>query len=189
MRRNNLRRRKPRRRKLKGWKEHVASNGLTHTKIIEYSRKVLKRAGTMWKCGITFAELSTANTEIPDVLGFQSDGSALIEAKASRSDFLSDKKKKFRKYPQIGMGNYRFYACPKGIIKKEELPDKWGLIYVSEKGRSTLVVKPERQECNLRAENTYMYSVLRRIIIYNKTKEIENFIKKYSDYADRQKNI
>jgi hypothetical protein len=63
------------------------------------------------------------------------------------------------------------------------------LIYVSEKGRCTLVIKPEWQECNLRAEHTYMYSVLRRIIIYHNTKEIENFIKKYSDFADRQKNI
>lgn len=184
-----MRRGKPRRRKPKGKREHVASNGLTHSKIIEYSRKVLKRGGTRWKCGVTFAELSTANAEIPDVLGFQSGGSALIEAKASRGDFLGDKKKHFRKYADYGMGNYRFYACPKGIIKENELPDKWGLIYVSEKGRCTLVVKPEWQECNLRAENSYMYSVLRRIIIYHNTSEIEKFIKKYSDYGDRQKNI
>ena len=65
---------KPRKRKLKGKREHVASNGLTHTKIIEYSRKVLKRPGTMWKCGVTFAELSTANSETPDILGFYSGG-------------------------------------------------------------------------------------------------------------------
>lgn len=183
------RRGKPRKRKLKGKKEHVASNGLTHTKIIEHSRKVLKRAGMRWKCGVTFAELSTANSEIPDVLGFQSGGSSLIEAKASRSDFLGDKKKHFRRYPYVGMGNYRFYACPTGLIKEEELPEKWGLIYVSEKGRCTVKVKPEWQECNLKAEHTYMYSVLRRIIIYHNMDEIENFIKKYSDYAERQKNI
>lgn len=180
---------KPRKRRLKGKKEHVAKNGLTHTKIIEHSRKVLKRAGMRWKCGVTFADLKTANAEIPDVLGFQSGGSALIEAKASRSDFLGDKKKHFRKYANMGMGNYRFYACPKDLIKKEEVPDKWGLIYVSEKGRCTVIMKPEWQECNLRAESTYMYSILRRIIIYHNTDEIINFIKKYSDYAERQKNI
>lgn len=167
----------------------MAVNGLTHSKIIEYSRKVLKRAGTRWKCGVTFGDLRTANVETPDVLGFQSGGSALIEAKASRSDFLCDKKKHFRKCPELGMGNWRFYACPTGLIKENELPNKWGLIYVSEKGRCTVVVKPEWQECNLKAENTYMYSVLRRIIIYHNATEIENFIKKYSDYAERQKNI
>ena len=183
------RRGKPRRRKPKGKREHIAENGLTHTKIIEYSRKVLKRSGTRWKCGITFAELSTANYEIPDVLGFQSGGSSLIEAKASRNDFLSDKKKHFRKHPEMGMGNYRFYACPTGLIKENELPDKWGLIYVSEKGRCTLKVKPIHQTSNIGAEHAFMYSALRRIILYHNSDQIEEFIKKYSDYAERQKNI
>jgi hypothetical protein len=180
---------KPRKRRLKGKKEHVAENGLTHSKIIEYSRKVLKRPGTRWKCGVTFAELSTANAEIPDVLGFYSGGSSLIEAKASRNDFLTDKNKSFRKNPKEGMGCYRFYACPTGVIKENELPENWGLIYVSEKGRCTLVVKPNRQERNLYAETAYMYSILRRIIIYHNLTEIDNFIKKYSDYAERQNNI
>lgn len=180
---------KPRKRIPKGKKEHVISNGLTHTKIIQFSKKVLKRSGERWRCGVTFSELSTANTEIPDVLGFQSGGSSLIEAKASRGDFLSDKNKIFRQYPEQGMGNYRFYACPTGLIKENELPANWGLIYVSEKGRCTVVVKPKKQERNLYAENAYMYSVLRRIIIYHNMDEIEHFIKKYSDYDERQKNI
>ncbi len=184
-----MRRGKPRKRKLKGKKEHVAANGLTHTKIIEHSRKVLKRAGMMWKCGVTFAELSTAVSETPDVLGFYSGGASLIEAKASRSDFLGDKKKYFRKHPEMGMGNYRFYACPSGLIKEEEIPDKWGLIYVSEKGRCTLKKKPVWQESRKSAEHMFMYSVLRRIILYHNSSEIEKFIKKHSDYAERQKNI
>jgi len=186
-----VRRGKPRKRKrkTKKRKEHVASNGLTHSKIIEYSRKVLKRPGERWKCGITFSELSTAVSETPDVLGFYSGGASLIEAKASRSDFLSDKKKMFRRRPKNGMGNYRFYACPTGLIKEKELPKSWGLIYVSEKGRCTLKVKPERQESSTVREHMYMYSALRRIIIYHNCSEIEEFIKKYSDYAERKKNI
>ena len=183
------RRGKPRRRKAKGRKEHVAENGLTHSKIIEHSRKVLKRVGMMWKCGITFADLKTANSETPDVLGFYSGGASLIEAKASRSDFLSDKKKYFRKHPDMGMGNYRFYACPTGLIKEDELPDKWGLIYVSAKGRCTVKVKPQWQESRTRAELAFCYSVMRRIILYHNSKEIEKFIEKHSDYAERKKNI
>ena len=180
---------KPRKRKPKGKREHVAENGLTHTKIIEYSRKVLKRPGTLWKCGETFAELSTAMSETPDVLGFYSVGASLIEAKASRSDFLGDKKKHFRQHPEMGMGNYRFYACPTGLIKEDELPDKWGLIYVSAKGRCTVKVKPEWQESRTRAELGFAYSVMRRIILYHNSEQIEDFIKKHSDYAERQKNI
>jgi len=185
------RRGKPRKRKRKqkGRKEHVAENGLTHSKIIEYSRKVLKRAGMRWKCGITVSELSTINSETPDILGFYSGGASLIEAKASRSDFLSDKKKPFRKSPETGMGNYRFYACPSGIIKENELPENWGLIYVSAKGRCTLKVKPKWQRSNTKAEHMFMYSIIRRIVLYHNSKEIEEFIKKHSDYAERKANV
>jgi hypothetical protein len=181
---------KPRKRKKsKGRKEHVAKNGLTHSKIIDHSRKVLKRAGMNWKCGITISELSTLNAEIPDILGFYSGGASLIEAKASRSDFLSDKKKPFRINPETGMGNYRFYACPTGLIKEEEIPEKWGLIYVSEKGRCTVKVKPKWQKSNTRAEHIFMYSIIRRIILYHNGKEIEEFIEKHSDYTERKNNI
>lgn len=180
---------KPRRRKKKGRKEHIAENGLTHSKIIEYSRKVLKRAGMRWKCGITVSELSTINSEIPDILGFYSGGASLIEAKASRNDFLNDKKKPFRMNPETGMGNYRFYACPTGLIKENELPNKWGLIYVSEKGRCVVKVKPEWQKSNTRAEHMFMYSMLRRIVLYHNSQEIEEFIEKHSDYEDRKANL
>jgi len=162
---------------------------LTHNDIVKYSRKVLKRSGKFWTCPVTFMELSTANNEIPDVIGFHSGGSALIEAKASRNDFLSDKKKFFRKNSYMGMGNYRFYACPTNMISKEELPEKWGLIYVSDKGRCTIIVKPEKQEANIKAEHSFLYSVIRRIIIYHDLNEIEQFIKKYSDFDEREFNL
>ena len=54
----------------------------------------------------------------------------MIETKITRYDFLADKNKKFRKDPSLGIGKYRYYACPKGLIKIEELPEKWGLIEV-----------------------------------------------------------
>jgi len=28
-----------------------------------------------------------------------------------------------------GLGVYRFYLCPVGLIQPEELPPKWGLLY------------------------------------------------------------
>lgn len=65
-----------------------------------------------------------------DAILFCSDYSYLIETKISRSDFLADAKKTFRKDPTQGIGDYRYYACPEGLIKPDELPEKWGLIYV-----------------------------------------------------------
>lgn len=63
-----------------------------------------------------------------DAVLFCSSYSYMIETKISRSDFLADFKKPHR--INGGIGNYRYYACPEGLIKPEELPEKWGLIYV-----------------------------------------------------------
>ncbi|KKK54365.1 hypothetical protein LCGC14_3085490, partial [marine sediment metagenome] len=65
--------------------------------------------------------------EIPDALGFASRKSTLIECKASRSDFLSDKKKSFRQKPDEGMGCLRYYLTPPGLVDPDELPENWGL--------------------------------------------------------------
>lgn len=65
----------------------------------------------------------------------------VVESKVSRADFLADAKKSFRKNPEEGVGNYRYYACPEGLIKPEELPPKWGLIYVNmQNGRCSMPV-------------------------------------------------
>ena len=170
-------------------KKTTKESKLTHKDVIKYSRNVLRRPGKLWTCPITFMELSTASYEIPDVIGFHSGGSGLIEAKVTRNDFLSDKRKFFRKNPDRGMGNWRFYACPTGLIKPEEIPEKWGLIYVSEKGRCTIIVKPERQESDIKQEHGFLYSIIRRIILYHSLPEIDDFIKKYSDYDKRMYNI
>jgi hypothetical protein len=145
---------------------------MTHKELVDKAyRWVLNNT----RCGVAFKEFhsSACNGECPDVLGFFSFGSSvLVECKASRSDFLSDKKKRFRIKPELGMGKYRFYCCPTGLIKREELPDKWGLIYVNEKGRATCVWNPYNPmggniwtdgfEQNIRAEHGLMYSALRR---------------------------
>jgi hypothetical protein len=83
---------------------------------------------------VTLPEFYTHNTELPDVFGYK-DHSVVVECKISRSDFLADKKKPFRINPKEGMGDYRYYCCPKGMIRKEELPKGWGLLYIYPGGR------------------------------------------------------
>lgn len=63
-----------------------------------------------------------------DAVLFTSSSCFMVETKISRSDFLADFKKQHRQ--EGGVGNYRYYDCPIGLIKPEELPEKWGLIYV-----------------------------------------------------------
>lgn len=83
--------------------------------------------------GITFITKEfggTARAERPDALLFNSVGTFLVETKVTRQDFKNDAKKASRIDPSIGVGRYRYYACPEGMIAPEELPDRWGLIYV-----------------------------------------------------------
>jgi len=164
---------------------------------VKLSHKDLVLIGYKWilknaSCGVAFKEFHTINLEIPDVLGFNSSDSVLIECKTSRSDFRKDFKKSHRINGK-GMGQYRFYMCPTGIIKKEELPEKWGLIYVNEKKKAICVYNPIKDrgkyvegkweknnsfERDLLAENSFMYSALRRMFLKGKLEEIydKNYI-------------
>ncbi|GAG83277.1 unnamed protein product, partial [marine sediment metagenome] len=114
---------------------------LTHKELTIIGKKWLKnQGGKRWSCGVIFTELVTMGAETPDIMGLASHSSTLIEVKASRTDFLRDKKKSFRRYPEMGMGGYRFYLCPTNIIKEKDLPEKWGLVYVNEKGKPRIII-------------------------------------------------
>ncbi len=153
-----------------------------HRKLVDIAYRWVLGVG---KCGVAFKELVSAGVEIPDVIGFASSGhSVLIEVKASRQDFLSDKKKMFRMNPELGMGTRRYYCCPTDLIKIADLPYGWGLIYVNEKMKARCVhnpysYMPKEGELmglpkNIVAEHGIMYSALRRLHIRNRIDEIYN---------------
>ena len=85
-------------------------------------------------CKVVLIERNTGGcAEEPDAIGWTSNTfSYLIEVKVSRSDFLADKKKDHRRRPHTGMGSRRYYLCPKGMIKPEEVPEGWGLLWATE---------------------------------------------------------
>lgn len=143
---------------------------MTHKELVNLSYKfVLKNIS----CGFAVKELKTTTNEIVDVLGFGAwNHSVLLEIKVSRTDFLKDKNKPFRKNPEQGVGKYRFYCCPKNLIKIEELPENWGLIYY-ENNKLEIVHNPYCSSLNGNifkggfnynkdAERAIMYSALRR---------------------------
>ena len=70
------------------------------------------------------------------------EGSVLVECKISRADFKKDFSKSFRIEPEQGIGNWRYYMCPTDIIKIDEIPEKWGLIYVNEKRKLKVIKHP-----------------------------------------------
>lgn len=142
---------------------------MTHAECVEHAAAWLDR-----RCKVVLPEFYSYNKELPDVIGFTrgslvKDGkwwsgehSLLIEVKVSRSDFLSDKRKSFRAEPHEGMGDFRYYCCPKGLIKKEEIPEGWGLLYVYPSGRVMMQVESTIHEKDLKCEFHLLYYYARR---------------------------
>lgn len=138
---------------------------MKHAELVRVVQTWLR---TERKHGLVLAEPSTVGTlEEPDVIGWAAGRSCLVECKASRADFIADKRKSFRVRPSEGMGRTRLYAAPAGIIKPKDLPDKWGLLEVAEKGprRVTMVVPPAAfTEWNLNGEIAFLASACTRVI-------------------------
>lgn len=135
-----------------------------------FTHKALVRRVASWmkwtkNLPVVVSELSTRENEAPDVLGFHGPGgSMLVECKISRSDFLADKKKYFRKNEEHGMGDIRYFATPAGLLKVEDIPEGWGLLEVTTR-HVREVVKPVPKVASKRAEVSFLCSVLRRLEI------------------------
>lgn len=98
---------------------------MTHKELTDRASRWLKN--TM-HCSVIFKDLHSYASERPDVLGWRLNFSILVECKTSSSDFYHDRQK--RRRPSFGMGNYRYYLCASNLIKPEQVPKKWGLLWV-----------------------------------------------------------
>ncbi len=127
-------------------------------------------------------ELCTWDTESPDVWGLSAWDTAIIEVKVSHADFVADQKKWHRgkEAENCGMqaGNFRWYLCPEGLIKPQELPGGWGLLYWDGK-RVVPVVAPTEHKNTGMADMKILASILRR----------ENFPKKIFNYRGTRSTI
>lgn len=145
----------------------------SHKELVEIGYRWLKRSKSRNRmpcyssCTIALKEVSIVFEEKPDIIGFKYWLSILIECKATRADFLSDKTKSFRKYPEEGIGQYRFYLINEGVAKPEELPDKWGLLCVS--GNSIRILKDPQKfnEYNLSYERGLLVKIIKRISCFD----------------------
>lgn len=138
---------------------------MTHDELVAISAKWLKSHPEnliVPNCSLIVEEMYSANLtgEIPDVIGWCSWASVVIEDKVSRADFLKDKRKGFR---QIGgMGEFNYYCCPADTITVKDLPDNWGLLYCDENHRISIIKKATKQETNLLSERSLLLSIIRR---------------------------
>lgn len=123
----------------------MAKNDLPFTPTHAEGCQIAARyAKTKMNCGIVFVEPNPqTNFESPDTIGFRPAGcSILFEVKVSRGDYTSDKRKQHRMDPSRGMGDWRFYVCPEGMISPNELPAGWGLFYFTSRGSLKPVAVP-----------------------------------------------
>jgi hypothetical protein len=146
-----------------------------HDKLVE--------AGRYWLSGkskVVLTEIG-GGVEEPDVLGYdchipaallpkeiksrQFAHSLLLECKASRSDFLNDRKKKFRMYPRTGAGEYRYYLTPPGLILPSELPENWGLLEKVSRGIRVVKVGIRFKKWNIMLECYLLRTTLQRLDI------------------------
>lgn len=136
---------------------------MNHKDLVRMAAKWVKNT---LLCTVVMTELSTRNTETPDVLGFWSDGSSvLIECKASRADFLADAKKIFRAIPEGGMGDARYYFTAPGLLAVEEIPYGWGLVECHEHQCRVVRQSMDRMKSDKQREVTMLVSALRRLEI------------------------
>ena len=136
------------------------TNNFTHADLVTLAREWLKP-----KCSVVVSEIN-AGSEQPDAIGWKGRETILIECKATRADFLADKKKFFRQNLSNGVGNYRYFLASAGAIRNiEELPEGFGWLEVNQfTGKITMRKKADRQPAKfIRRETAILLSLVRRI--------------------------
>ena len=140
---------------------------MTHKELTIIASKWLRRHSQniyVPNCSTIITEIVSAapNGEVPDVIGWNSWTSVLIEVKISRSDFLRDAKKPFMRFNDMWMGEFKYYLCPENLLNFEDVPDDWGLLYCDKKGQIRIEKVAVKGEANIRSERTLLLSLIRR---------------------------
>lgn len=163
----------------------------THQGLCEKMAQYLRyRAGFPVVC----IEMHSGIKEIPDVYACCKAYSVVLEIKVSRSDFFKDAKKIHRKYPKNGIGNYRYFVCKENLIEPEEVPERWGLIYVTGDGNIKVIKGKSFNnrdydtayyfQPNFRNESIAMFALLRKAASWDLLNVGKNGVWKFSPRGD-----
>ncbi|MGN7496420.1 adenylosuccinate synthase [Pseudomonas lactis] len=121
---------------------------MTHSELCEIAKKWLVRSNRQHGhgCHVALSECRSGwGGEMPDAIGYRAASGAtetvVVEVKTSRADFLADAKKPHRVDGE-GMGLFRYFMCPEGLIRPDEVPGSWGLLWVNGRGKVTAMLGP-----------------------------------------------
>jgi hypothetical protein len=132
-------------------------------RVLVHHQHVFKNAFTTsaedWQLNPAIG-MKTVKSEQSDVIDWADFCSIIIEVKVARGDFLKDCNKPFRKCSEKGVGEFRYYCCPQGLIKENELSKNWSLLYLNDK--IEIIKVSEIQKSNLKVERNILISLIRR---------------------------
>lgn len=74
----------------------------------------------------------------------------VIEVKATKGDFIRDKKLFGEKTSYFVHAHYSYIMCPTDIIQPEELPHGYGLLWVDENDKIEIIKKPIKNTARLK---------------------------------------
>ena len=154
---------------------------MTHDDLIKHARRWLLRpfrrndswATNRGACSLVITDMTSASRETPDAIGWYGGNSVLVECKASISDFKADQRKFFRRDPEYGVGDWRYYLTPKGLLQVGQLPDGWGLLEASDTGRIFVRRLSEKFTVSIRDERHILLSLIRRLDVKSDGKHVK----------------
>ncbi|KKN96679.1 hypothetical protein LCGC14_0163230 [marine sediment metagenome] len=113
---------------------------LDHDELVRRAIKWL----TIQHCKAVASEFPMHAGEEPDAFGWLGNGwSILVECKATKGDFYSDRRKKYRN-PGFGVGQERWYMCQPGVLEAEDVEKHgWGLLYCTPKNIRKICLPPK----------------------------------------------
>lgn len=131
---------------------------ITHADLIIRAKNWLYN-----RCTVVLTEYRTYSPAIPDAIGFNNAHSIVVECKVSREDFKADLKKCHRQFAEQ-LGNYRYYLVLPHAVCAEDIPENWGLLYVTDKKILTIKKAPFISGPEVKtAEWQILFSLARRI--------------------------
>jgi hypothetical protein len=149
---------------------------MTHAQLVSKAVHWLRH----YRCGVVLSEQACVSGEMPDAIGWKrACHSVLVECKVTRSDFLADRAKPFRLKPEQGVGCERFYLVPAGLVRREELPQGWGLLELHRGKIETAhpSAKNLRNATGFRYEMNLLLASLRRVEVRVEPQSITDFLK------------
>ena len=146
-------------------KKNIKTMVITHDELEDIGARWLRSHDYRLRvpnCSVVLQDFQTIGVSRPDIIGFNSGESVMIEVKVCRKDFTNDKKKRIRAYEDLEVGEYCYYLAPEGLIETSEVPEEWGLLLYD--GKEIKVAKKAhmRLKYNHEGERTMLVSLLRR---------------------------